>query len=92
MEEHKEHKKKPYELVLLVLGVLTIIEVSITYTSIPERILLWILIAIAFAKANVVIAFYMHVKYEPKPWLLYTLVFVLPFALAFPMAFFPAIG
>ncbi len=91
-EETHEHPSRPYFKVLVILAVLTIIEVSVTYTGISEAILLWILLSLAFVKANLVIAFYMHVKYEPKPWLLYTIVFVLPFALAFPMAFFPTVG
>ncbi|RMG33720.1 MAG: hypothetical protein D6732_11475 [Methanobacteriota archaeon] len=92
MTENNNHPSRPYFKVLLVLAVLTVIEVSITYGPLSEAVLLWILLAIAFAKANTVIAFYMHVKYEPKPWLLYTIVFVLPFLLAFPLAFYPVVG
>ncbi len=92
MTENDNHPSRPYFKVLVVLAILTVIEVSITYTSISEAIQLWILIAIAFAKALTVIAFYMHVKYEPKPWLLFTIVFVLPFLLAFPLAFYPVVG
>lgn len=91
-DKSDHHPSRPYFKVLVLLGLLTVIEVSITFTGISEAILLWLLLGIAFAKAFTVIAFYMHVKYEAKPWLLFTIVFVLPFLLAFPMAFFPVVG
>ena len=72
MSTGEAHKPPPYMLVWAGLFVLTIMEVLIaTVTSIPKIWLVIGLMAMAFYKAFLVAAYYMHLKWEPKRlWLL----------------------
>jgi cytochrome c oxidase subunit IV len=64
-----------YTFVFLVLGVLTLIEVLISFVDIVE-VRIVVLLGIAFAKALLVIAFYMHLKRDN--WL-FRFVLAVPF-------------
>lgn len=79
--------KRPYVYVFVFLAVVTLIEVLISGISTlayTERVT--VLISLATAKASLVVAYYMHIRYEPR-WLLLVpfgalaLVFVLVAAL-----------
>ncbi len=92
----EEGHKRPYVPVFLVLAVATVIEVfisglqSLTYTG---RIT--ILVSLATAKASLVVAYYMHLRYEPR-WLMLiplgglALVFILVAALTASTGHVPA--
>jgi cytochrome c oxidase subunit 4 len=63
---------------VLVFGILTIatlLEVAVTLFHLPKNVLVPILLAIAFVKAGLVAAYYMHLRYEH--WV-YTVIFVTP--------------
>ncbi len=62
-------------LVFVILTLITIVEIAITLLHLPKTFLVPALLAMSFAKAALVAAYYMHLRYEK---LLYTLVFVTP--------------
>ncbi len=80
------HVKRPYVYVFLALAVVTLIEVWISQQSFPTLDRISILVVLATFKASLVVAYYMHLKYEPR-WMLLipfgalALVFVLVAAL-----------
>ncbi len=82
-----------YTKVLAALAVATIIEVIVGTNAgawgMGEWTKFLILFAIAIFKASLIIAFFMHVKYEPKPLYLVLLVFGAPMAITLPIALFP---
>lgn len=90
--------KRPYVYVFLVLAVVTLIEVyisGITAFAYLERVT--ILVALATAKASLVAAYYMHLRYEPR-WLMLipfgglALVFILVAALTASTGHVPVAG
>lgn len=78
-----EHKKRPYLWVFLWLGVLTAIEVGITYTGLPKQAQIILLVVLAAAKAALVALFYMHLRYDFR---ILALIGGFPFFLAVVMA------
>ena len=78
-----EHKKRPYLWVFLWLGVLTAIEVGITYSGIPKLFQIILLAGFAAAKAAMVALFYMHLRYDFR---ILALIGGFPFFLALIMA------
>ena len=88
-----ESKIKTYFYVLLALAVATVIEVAIGSNAEAWGITPWtkliLLLAIAIFKASLIVAFFMHVKYEPRPLLLIILVFGVPLFVTLPVALFP---
>ncbi len=82
----EEHVKRPYVYVFLALAVVTLIEVWISQQSFPAVERISVLIVLATFKASLVVAYYMHLKYEPRwmmliPFGALALVFVLVAAL-----------
>ncbi len=80
------HVKRPYVYVFLALAVVTLIEVWISQQSFPTLDRISILVVLATFKASLVVAYYMHLKYEPRwmmliPFGALALVFVLVAAL-----------
>ncbi len=78
--------RRPYVYVFLVLGVVTAIEVYISQQSFASIDRISILVVLATFKASLVVAYYMHLKYEPRwmmmiPFGALALVFVLVAAL-----------
>lgn len=78
--------KRPYVYVFLVLAVVTAIEVYISQQSFASADRISILVLLATFKASLVVAYYMHLKYEPRwmmliPFAALALVFVLVAAL-----------
>lgn len=61
--------------VFVILTVVTVVEIVITLFHLPKEFLVPVLLGMSFAKAALVAAYYMHLRYE-KP--LYTIVFVTP--------------
>lgn len=61
--------------VFVILTVVTVVEIAITLFHLPKDFLVPVLLGMSFAKASLVAAYYMHLRYE-KP--LYTIVFVTP--------------
>ncbi|MBI1882557.1 MAG: cytochrome C oxidase subunit IV family protein [Chloroflexi bacterium] len=78
-----EHKKRPYLWVFLWLGVLTAIEVSITYSGLPKLIQIILLVGLAATKVALVALFYMHLRYDKR---ILALIGGFPFFLATVMA------
>ncbi len=88
-----EHVKRPYVYVFIILAVVTAIEVTISQLNLPSMfgiaagvLRISILILLATFKASLVVAYYMHLKYEPRwmmliPFGALALVFVLVAAL-----------
>jgi cytochrome c oxidase subunit 4 len=61
-----EHQKRPYLWVFLWLGVLTAIEVGVTYTGLPKLAQIILLVGLAVTKAILVALFYMHLRYDKR--------------------------
>ena len=79
----EKHEKRPYLWVFLWLGVLTAIEVGITYTGLPKLFQIILLAGFAVAKAALVALFYMHLRYDFR---ILALIGGFPFFLALIMA------
>ncbi len=86
---------RPYVYVFLVLAVVTMVEVYISTVAglmYTDRVM--VLVTLATVKASLVVAYYMHLKYEPR-WLMFipfgglALVFVLVAALITSAGHFP---
>ncbi len=82
----EEHVKRPYVYVFVILAVVTAIEVYISQLSFPAVERISVLVVLATFKASLVVAYYMHLKYEPRwmmliPFGALALVFVLVAAL-----------
>ncbi len=80
------HVKRPYVYVFVALAVVTAIEVYISMLSFATLERISILVVLATFKASLVVAYYMHLKYEPRwmmliPFGALALVFVLVAAL-----------
>ncbi len=80
------HVKRPYVYVFLALAIVTAVEVYISQQSFPAVERISVLIVLATFKASLVVAYYMHLKYEPRwmmliPFGALALVFVLVAAL-----------
>jgi cytochrome c oxidase subunit 4 len=84
-QEHEQRKHPNYILVWAWLFVLTIIEVAAASTSMPRRVLIPTLIALAIWKALLVALFFMHLRFEPKRLIMIVLA-PLPLAVILVMA------
>jgi cytochrome c oxidase subunit 4 len=62
-------------LVFVILTILTVIEIAITLFHLPKSFLIPALLAMSFAKAALVAAYYMHLRYEK---IMYSIIFVTP--------------
>lgn len=56
-----EHKQPNYLGIFVVLVILTMIEIGVTFTSLPR---IPILIPLAILKAGLVVLFYMHLRFD----------------------------
>ncbi len=66
----QEAHRRPYVYVFVVLAVFTLIEVFISgIQGLAALDRITILISLATAKASLVVAYYMHLRYEPR-WLM----------------------
>ncbi len=85
-ETTEEAVKRPYVYVFLVLAAVTVLEVYVSTLSFLALYRITFLIVMATAKASLVAAYYMHLKYEPRwimliPFGALALVFILVAAL-----------
>ncbi len=85
-EATEQHVRRPYVYVFLVLAAVTVLEVYVSSLSFLAFYRITFLIVMATAKASLVAAYYMHLKYEPRwimliPFGALALVFVLVAAL-----------
>ncbi len=94
-EEHAI--RRPYVLVFVALAVITAIEVFVSQLgSIGNELRISLLIVLAVTKGSLVVAYYMHLKYEPR-WMLLipfgalALVFILVAALTASTGTAPAL-
>lgn len=74
---HEAHggNKPTYNLIFGVLAVLTVIEVGFAELGVAEGLHVAVLMGLATLKAGLVVAYYMHLKYDPP---IFTWVFVVP--------------
>lgn len=79
------HDEPNYVGVFIALAVLTAIEVGITYVPMPRALLVFILLALAFAKAAFVALYFMHLRFDSR---LLTIVFVIPIVLGAFLIYF----
>ena len=63
-EEHRHHKKAQFFWVWGALLVMTAIEVYLTYQNMQPIRMLTILMGLSLVKAALIIAYFMHLKYE----------------------------
>jgi caa(3)-type oxidase subunit IV len=64
----EELKKRPYVVVFVVLFVVTLAELSVYSLGLPHLVTILILVVLATIKGSLVVAYYMHLRYEPR-WL-----------------------
>lgn len=82
-------RKRPYLVVFAALGLVTLLELNIGILGLAHALQVITLIVLATAKAALVAAYYMHLRYEPR-WLLliplggFAMVMVLVVALVGP--------
>jgi cytochrome c oxidase subunit 4 len=62
---HATHAKPRYMLVFGVLGVLTVVEVGITFIGLSKKFTIFALLLLALWKAVLVALYYMHLRFEP---------------------------
>ena len=72
---HEEHAKPNYVAVYLALAVLTFMEIRVTFLPISKGGQMVILLTFAFARLELVVMYYMHLKFDTR---LYTIVFAVP--------------
>src|SRR5213078_4347540 len=61
----EELKKRPYVVVFVILAVVTLVELNVYSLGLPH---LEAIVILATVKASLVVAYYMHLRYEPR-WL-----------------------
>jgi cytochrome c oxidase subunit IV len=87
-EKHRHHGKSQFFWVWGVLLALTAVEVYLAYQNLQPIRMLTILMGLSIVKAALIIAFFMHMKYELSlmKWLTMTAVVICLFLM---MSFFP---
>lgn len=74
-DEQHHVPKSTYNNVFLILAFLTVLEVIVAELGLPDLLHIGGLLALTIAKGALVVAYYMHLKYDPP---IYTFVFVVP--------------
>jgi len=59
-------RKRPYVTVFAILAVVTFIELNVYSIGLPRLETITILVVLAAIKASLVVAYYMHLRYEPR--------------------------
>lgn len=62
----EEVRKRPYVLVFAILAVVTFAELNVFSLSLAPLERIAILVVLATIKASLVVAYYMHLRYEPR--------------------------
>src|SRR5437016_14596488 len=63
---HEEARKRPFVVVVAVLEVVTLADLNVYSLGIPHLETITILVVLATIKASLVVAYYMHLRYEPR--------------------------
>src|SRR5713101_4634838 len=63
---HEESRKRPYVVVFAILAIVTFAELNVYSLGIPHLETITILVVLATVKASLVVAYYMHLRYEPR--------------------------
>lgn len=87
-EQQRHHKLAPFFYVWGALLILTAIEVYLGYQNMEPKRMLSILMCLSIVKAGLIIAYFMHMKYEESRMKWLTMC-SLVFCLAMMMVFFP---
>jgi len=88
VEEHFAGSNKLFTSVWVVLVVLTLIEILLAYKTMPIHIMLTILLGLSVIKAALIVAYFMHLKFE-RLSLILTLVPMLVICICLLFVFFP---
>lgn len=93
MDQHIENVQRDETMkttILVGLGLmaLTIVEVLLAYRGFGTKLILALLMGLAFAKASLIIAYFMHLRYERRSLVL-TLMPAMVFVLAMMIEIFP---
>ena len=87
-EVHFAGSNKLFSMVWIALVVLTLIEIALAYKTMPIHIMLTILIGLSVVKAALIVAYFMHLKFE-RLSLILTLVPMLVICICLFFVFFP---
>jgi len=87
-EIHFAGSNKLFSMVWIALVVLTLIEIALAYKTMPIHIMLTILIGLSVIKAALIIAYFMHLKFE-RLSLILSLVPMLVICICLLFVFFP---
>ena len=87
-EEHFAGSNKLFASVWVVLVVLTLVEILLAYKTMPIHIMLTILLGLSIIKAALIVAYFMHLKFE-RLSLILTLVPMLVICICLLFVFFP---
>src|SRR6266446_6257388 len=88
VEEHFAGSNKLFSMIWLVLLVLTLIEVGLAYRPMPIHYMLTILMGLSIIKAALIVAYFMHLKFE-RLSLILTIVPMLVICICLLFVFFP---
>ena len=61
-----EIEKRPYVRAFAALALMTFVEIQIPGLAIAKALQIAFLVAFAVTKASIVVAYYMHLRYEPR--------------------------
>ena len=78
-QEHRHPSTGTYVAIGAILTIITLVEVGVFYVPAFKAVLAPVLLTLSAAKFLLVVMFYMHLKFDHR---LFTLVFVLPLAIA----------
>jgi len=87
-EEHFAGSNKLFISIWVWLVVLTLIEIILAYKTLPIHIMLTILLGLSIIKAALIVAYFMHLKFE-RLSLILTLVPALVICISLMFVFFP---
>jgi len=87
-DEHFAGSNKLFTSVWVVLVVLTLVEILLAYKTMPINIMLTILLGLSIVKAALIVAYFMHLKFE-RLSLILTLVPMLVICICLLSVFFP---
>ena len=78
-EHHEEHPKVPYAIIAITLFVMTGVTIAVSFWDLGKAGNVMLAMFIAAFKASLVMAFFMHLKYEKKTMLV---IAAIPYVLA----------
>ena len=87
-EEHFAGTNRLFTSIWVILVVLTLVEILLAYKTMPIHIMLTILLGLSIIKAALIVAYFMHLKFE-RLSLILTLVPMLVVCICLFFVFFP---